>query len=426
MRRRLMGILLVLALTLALLPVSALAAEIEIVEPEPGAAENGAREYREDGFVFSIEDGAATLIAYEGEETAVEIPAAADGAPVTAIGPRAFSGNKTIVSVALPSSVERIEDGEMIGFSVYDGEKVFFVDEGTYAAFYDCDALVSVTAPDDARLSTIGEWSFWFCDALSQVTLPPSIRTLALSCFQDCPALTSIVLPEGLEWIGQNAFTGSGLTSLALPASLRELHPWIYMDHLESFTVAEGNAFYRAEDGVLYAKGTLFFDADPEGWYLWMYPTAKPDRVYTPPAFVGEDLNLDMLNGGVTFDDLYSPLPYLETVDIGSRRFDFISYTTYNVEVDEDSPWYTLRDGMLYTKDMSTLLVVPYSLTGTLRVDSRAASVADMAGFAPLVCALTKTTAAPRRSSCRRGCRAWDALPSPTAKICASFVCRTA
>lgn len=59
-------------------------------------------------FCYVVEQGAATLTAYIGTASEVEIPTTLGGYPVRAIGDRAFAGNTELTSVTVPEGVEHV------------------------------------------------------------------------------------------------------------------------------------------------------------------------------------------------------------------------------------------------------------------------------------------------------------------------------
>ena len=116
--------------------------------------------------------------------------------------------------------------------------------------------------------------------------------------------VTSVTLPEGLQYIGNKAFYGTGITSLSLPNSITRLGDEAFaacqslasisigsgsmtvssttfrkLPSLATITVAAGNTALKAEDGVLFSKsGTSLYVCAAKG-------TTKGD--YTVPAGVG-------------------------------------------------------------------------------------------------------------------------------------------
>ena len=55
------------------------------------------------------------------------------------------------------------------------------------------------------------------------LTLPKGTKSIQAEAFRNDKSVKKVVLPEGITSIGANAFTGSGLTSINLPASLKTI-----------------------------------------------------------------------------------------------------------------------------------------------------------------------------------------------------------
>ena len=115
-----------------------------------------------------LDDGAAEIVDYDGEDENLAIPAELDGHSVTSIG------------------------------------------EG---AFWGCTSLSSITIPDS--VTSIGDSAFWGCTNLSSITIPDSETIIEDCAFNGCTSLSSITIPEGVTYIGEDAFKGcEGLTSV--------------------------------------------------------------------------------------------------------------------------------------------------------------------------------------------------------------------
>lgn len=100
-------------------------------------------------FQFRIADGQATLVAYIGDQAEVQIPAMADGYPVTAIADRAFENQIRLTSVTIPEGV-----------------------------------------------LTIGWFSFSGCVALRSVTLPDSMESISYGAFLNCNSSVTMYCPS--------------------------------------------------------------------------------------------------------------------------------------------------------------------------------------------------------------------------------------
>ena len=88
-------------------------------------------------------------------------------------------------------------------------------------AFSRCDSLVSVTLSDS--MTAIREAMFIKCDNLSEVTLPKKLEVIGDNAFSGCMNLTSLTLPDTLTDIGVEAFSGVGITKFNLPQGVQRI-----------------------------------------------------------------------------------------------------------------------------------------------------------------------------------------------------------
>ena len=88
-------------------------------------------------------------------------------------------------------------------------------------AFSRCDSLVSVTLPDS--MTAIREAMFIKCDNLSEVTLPKKLKVIGDNAFSGCMKLTSLTLPDTLTDIGVEAFSGVGIKKFNLPQGVQRI-----------------------------------------------------------------------------------------------------------------------------------------------------------------------------------------------------------
>lgn len=111
-----------------------------------------------------------------------------------------------------------------------------------------------------STLDEIGSYAFQE-SGLKSVTLPSSLRILGTSSFNQCKNLSSFFLNEGIRQIKSNAIYNTAITELNLPSSFnpaqidtstRHISFWTN-SKLTKLTVAEGNPYVKAVDGVLYS-----------------------------------------------------------------------------------------------------------------------------------------------------------------------------
>lgn len=88
-------------------------------------------------------------------------------------------------------------------------------------AFMGCTSLQSAFFSDS--IMGIGQAAFWGCASLKEVCLPSNLQRIEPMTFMDCKRLESVVIPESVTFIGEAAFSGSGLTEITIPASVLEV-----------------------------------------------------------------------------------------------------------------------------------------------------------------------------------------------------------
>ncbi|WP_195653662.1 leucine-rich repeat protein [Bacteroides cellulosilyticus] len=111
---------------------------------------------------------------------------------------------------------------------------------------------------------------------VTKIVLPQGVTYIGNSAFSGLDTLTEIVIPEGVKEIGNNAFNITGLTSVTLPVSLevigedafsqiwslKSLHlpknvrsiGSMFNHGIAEFTVDADNVYFVVKDGVLYSK----------------------------------------------------------------------------------------------------------------------------------------------------------------------------
>ncbi len=198
---------------------------------------------------------------------------------VTTIGDRTFGSCYGLKSLTIPNSVTTIGSYAFIyciGLeSLTIPNSVTTIGEG---AFRGCSGLESLTIPNS--VTTIGSGAFFDCSGLTSLAIPNSVTTIEGGAFYGCSGLTSLTIPNSVTTIGSNAFRGcSGLESLTIPNSVTTIGSGAFYgcSGLKNFTVDKENAYYCAQDGILFNKSMTEL----------IIPTIMPTNgVYTIPNFV--------------------------------------------------------------------------------------------------------------------------------------------
>lgn len=136
------------------------------------------------------------------------------------------------------TSVEVSDDNQVLasdGKGIYTKDGSWFVALAVPCAAYEVAAgtlglakrcmsglscLASVTLPDS--LVYIGEFAF-YRNQIEEFVAPPALVQISEKAFFRCSKLAHVVLNEGLRVIGDNAFTGTAIDRLDLPATLYQL-----------------------------------------------------------------------------------------------------------------------------------------------------------------------------------------------------------
>lgn len=289
-----------------------------------------------------LTDGSIIITGYAGEPSGeLVLPGEIQGKPVSVIGSSAFE-NTDIRRVTIPEGVVKIEP-----------------------------------------------WAFLDCENLEEIRLPDSLKTIEMCAFLGCRQLKQLQLPEGLTTIGENAFNYSGITTLAIPASVTRMEDtFLACDGLTDIQVARDNPNYSSQDGVLF---------DKEKTVLLRYPAARPADTYRVPrgvtvlgenAFESAMLDALELPGGlesVEEDCFYlaqmksltipASVHYIAEGAISScPRLESILVETGNKS-------YASRDGVLYSGDGTVLLAFPHGRKGDFTIPDTVAFLGKAAFF---------------------------------------------
>ncbi len=133
-------------------------------------------------------------------------------------------------------------------------------------AFYNCANLTSVTIPNG--VTRIDSYAFQNCKSLTSVSIPGSVTVIAYQAFSACISLTSVTIPNGVTTLGGYVFAYcEALTSINVPSSVASIGDMVfgYCNSLTGISVDPGSLMFAGIDGVLYNKATTTLIAYPAG-----------------------------------------------------------------------------------------------------------------------------------------------------------------
>lgn len=142
----------------------------------------------------------------------------------------------SITSIVVSSGVGQISTGAFCGCDKATSVKIASsVSNIGLNAFSGCGSLNSLTIEDGDTPLTIGQQAFYGCRSLTTLTLPNRVTTLSSQAFENCVLLSTISIGKNLNSISYNAFNFCrSITGIAVHA--------------------DNESFKAGEDSVLYSK----------------------------------------------------------------------------------------------------------------------------------------------------------------------------
>ncbi|AKB51994.1 Chitin binding protein [Methanosarcina barkeri str. Wiesmoor] len=348
-------------------------------------------------FTYTSDGSSITITKYIGSDGIVIIPAEIEGLPVTTIGTSAFQGCSALTTVTIPNSVTNIGDYAFMSCSALTAMTIpnSVISIGKYAfsscsalttlaigsgvtaisdgAFYNCPSVTTVKI--GSGVTNIGASAFQGCSALTTVTIPDGVINIGTSAFRSCSALTTVAIPDSVTSIGSSAFCGcSGLTIVTIGGGVTSIggvtssSSFAFSDcsALTAIDVDADNSVYTSIDGVLYNKDVTTLIRCPSGK---TGSVAIPNSVTTISSYVFPDcsgLTTVTIGSGVTSIDnsVFSDCSALTAID-----------------VDNDNSMYASIDGVLYNKDITTLIQCPSGKTGSVTIPDSVTTIGDSAFY---------------------------------------------
>ena len=249
---------------------------------------------------------------------------------ITSIGAEAFSGS-CIENISIPSSVTNIGA----------------------AAFVWCDCLKKITIPNS--VISIGDHAFSFCSSLTSMSIPQSVKFIGASAFSGCSSLTSITIPDGVTEIGEYMFSDcSSMKNVTIPNSVTSIGDgaFFYCESLESIIIPSSvtsigeRAFFYCEslESITIPSSVTSIG---ESAFYWCNSITK----ITLPRSVR---------------------------DIGKAAFSACT-NLRSLNVEDDNPYFSSEDGVLYNKNKTTLVCYPSGKSGEFIISNSVICIEECA-----------------------------------------------
>ena len=294
---------------------------------------------------------------------------------VTRIGKRAFSGCPNLTDVTIPASMAVVDNGAFSGCSNLKGVhisnlvnwcQITFVYSSNplrqaHELYLNGERVTRLAIPES--VTAIGDDAFAGCSGLTEVAFPNSVTNIGNSSFMDCSGLMELALPSSVVKIGTWAFRGcSGLTEVEIPHGVKVIGGGVFSDcsSLTKITVDPGNENYVSQKGLLLTKDGKTLMEGVNGTVV--IPSSVTSIAYDAFAGRGGLTQVTLPNGIRTIDALaFSDCDSLTEVVIPSSvvnigRLAFVRSGLTSISVEEGNEFYSSRNGMLLSKDGTTLI----------------------------------------------------------------------
>lgn len=274
------------------------------------------------------ENDELTITKYVGNNSAVKIPARIDGAKVIGIENYAFAGCEWLRVISIPDEIERIGEsilgscnadifyqGETYSSSQYDDLKQnVFINNMPDTPASDFDYHVNDLS------NTIAVDGYNGDDEIVKIPSTIDGKTVEIIC--DTNAMTGMVRFK----------CGKNTKVLIIPESVTGIGIYAFYSQygFTEFRVDENNQHFASQDGAIFSK-------DMTG-LIW-YPGSRKEKFTIPDS--------------VTYIDEFA--------------FKYSDELT-DIEVDKNNPNYSSKDGVMYSKDMTELMLCPDGRSGKFTI----------------------------------------------------------
>lgn len=279
------------------------------------------------------------------------------------IGKHAFDECISLINPSFPSSLTTIDSNAFMRCeklqNVIVPETVTTLGTGVFSL---CSNLAS--AEIKSEITELPAETFSYCRRLTEVTLPETIISYGDSAFESCVLLKNIKLNYNASYVGKRAFKNcKALEEIVLPDNITSIEDGL-------FEVCTALKKVSMPNGVKSIGNYAFYnDAALEDIEL---PSAL-ETIGENAFFTCSLFNSAKLPEGVT------TLSYRAFMSCSSMTYLYIPTALENIEYEAisrlkslgkiecsaDSKFFTVSDGVLYTKDMKTLVKYPVTAEKT-------------------------------------------------------------
>ncbi len=166
--------------------------------------------------------------------TWLPIEAAEDYVPENSVSEVVYNGIRyTVTNPRLrtvwvaPATSTQYQGSVVIPSDFAVGQNIYFV-QGVQEGAFANSQVTSVVLPNSVEV--IGDNAFANCKSLVNVTLPKELKYYGDGLFNGCAAMTSPVWPDGYNTVKPYQYAGTGISTLALPENITSIGEGAFSD----------------------------------------------------------------------------------------------------------------------------------------------------------------------------------------------------
>ena len=326
-----------------------------------------------------------TLVEYKGEMPENTVVNVKEG--TTTIAEHALS-NPNLVRVTLPESLKEIGENAFYGSGVESITIPENVENIGANAFWECSNLKTVTW-NAIDCKTKGDIFMYGNYNIESFIFGNKVKSIPDKLCQGFENLTQIELPSSIETIGAQAFAASGLQSLVIPANVSYIGRGAFgvCENLKTLT---WNAVNCRIDVCAIDDGPFEEDYHDMSSSIFFYSPISTvtfsNNVVRIPAY--------MLNNQDELKSVTLPqsLEHIGAYAFGGTRLTTISipskvsyigknafgiYSLKSFDVAEANTTYASKSGILFTKDLTTIVEIPGNIEGEINIPAQTTNLID-------------------------------------------------
>lgn len=212
----------------------------------------------------------------------------------------------------------------------------------------DSSSAIEIDCPEYLKLDSTGKTVVGCDKSVTEVVIPEGITRIAQSAFENCTSLTSVVIPNTVNDIWHKAFKNcSSLNSINIPDSVQYIFE-------EVFCGCKSLTSVVFPDSVLSVTSAVLKDCSS----LKSVKLSENMRMLFPETFSGCPLLTSIKipkvveNIGGRIENIHSAFAKCTSLK--------------EITVDADNANFTSKDGIVYSKDLETIVACPPGREGEL------------------------------------------------------------